>query len=91
VEAWSIRARVARTTIGRVSSARWSSDQAQTGTGDRTGRRVNVGGIGAAWRFGESSTGRPKRATWSKNAGPAMPPSTILVTDAWLASAKADA
>jgi hypothetical protein len=55
------------------------------------GRRVNVGGIGAAWRLGESSTGCGKRATWSKNAGPAMPPSSILVNDAWLACAKADA
>ena len=48
-------------------------------------------GMGAAWRLGESSTGRRKRATWSKNAGPAMPPSSILVTDAWLAFAKAEA
>lgn len=48
LEAWSIRVRVARATIGRVSSARWSRAQAQRGTGGRTGRRVNVGGIGAA-------------------------------------------
>jgi hypothetical protein len=50
-----------------------------------------VGGIGAVWRLGESSTGFRKRVTWSKNAGPTMPPSLMLVTDAWLASAKADA
>jgi len=61
------------------------------GTGGRTGRRVKVGGIGSAWRLGDSSTGRPRRATWSKNAGPAIPPSLILVTDAWFAAAKAEA
>src|ERR1051326_6853449 len=59
------------------------------GAGDRTGLRVNVGGMGAAWRLGESSTGRRSRATWSKKAGPAMPPSSILVTDARVALAKA--
>jgi len=46
-DAWSISVRVARATIGRVSSARCRSAQAQRGNGDRTGRRVNVGGIGA--------------------------------------------
>ncbi len=39
---------MARATIGQVSSARWSSAQAHRGTGDRTGGRVNVGGI-ADW------------------------------------------
>jgi muconolactone D-isomerase len=39
-----------------------------------------VGGIGATCRFGESSNGRRNRDTWSKNAGPATPPSSILVT-----------
>jgi hypothetical protein len=86
-----MRVRVVRATIGRVSSAQWRSAQAHRGTGDRTGRRVSVGGIGAVWRLGDSSTGRRKRVTWSKNAGPAMPPSLMLVTDARLASAKADA
>jgi hypothetical protein len=47
VEAWSIRVRVTRVTIGRLSLARGRSAQAHSGTGDRTGRRVNVGGIGA--------------------------------------------
>jgi hypothetical protein len=40
--------------------------------GDRTGWRVNVGGIGATCRLGESSTGRPERARvekcWPSNA-----------------------
>jgi hypothetical protein len=48
VEAWSIKAWVARATIGRVSSARWRSVQGQRGTWDTTGRRINVGGIGVA-------------------------------------------
>ena len=61
------------------------------GIGDRTGRRVNVGGVGAEWRFGDSSTGRRNRATWSKNAGPAIPPSSMLVTAAWFALANAEA
>ena len=52
---------------------------------------VNFGGMGAEWRFGDSSTGRFKRATWSKKAGPVMPPSSMSVTDAWFASANAEA
>ncbi len=91
VEARSVKIWVARATTGRASSARCRSAQPQRGTGDRTGRRVKVGGIGSAWRFGDSSTGRPKRATWSKNAGPVIPPSLILDTDAWFAAAKAEA
>ena len=34
-----------------------------TGTGDRTGRRVKVGGIDATCLFGESRTGRRNRET----------------------------
>ena len=63
-----MRAWVARATIGRVSSARCRSVQRQRGTGGLTGRRVKVGGIGAWWRFGVSSTGRRRLVTWSKNA-----------------------
>src|ERR1700722_661565 len=89
-EAWSVRVWTARVIVGRASSARCRSVHVQMGTGDRTGRRVNVGGIGATCRLGDSSTGRRKRPTWSKNAGPAMPPSSILVTDAWVAFARAE-
>ena len=46
--------------------------------GRRHGRRV------ALRRFEHRP---PKRATWSKKAGPAMPPSSILATDASVASA----
>ena len=74
-----------------VVSPRCKSAHVHNGMGDRTGREhVNVGGIGAEWRFGDSSTGRQASATWSKNARPAMPPSSILVTEAWLAAAKTE-
>jgi hypothetical protein len=48
-----------------------------------------LGGIGAEWRFGDSSTGLRNRATWSKKAAPVMPPSSMLVIDTWLAFANA--
>jgi len=47
VEAWSIKAGVARTTIGRCVGPVEERPSPEA-TGNTTGRRVSVGGIGAA-------------------------------------------
>jgi hypothetical protein len=42
---------------------------------DRAGGQV--GGTGVVWPFGQLTTGRPRRRTWSKKAGPVTPPSEM--------------
>src|SRR5438132_8930220 len=73
----SVRASTTARTAARSSPRRQTRDQVQYTSGAITGRRTRSGGSGAVWPLGEFTMGRRLRRTWSKKAGPVMPPSQI--------------
>ena len=62
---------------GALLAAAPGQDQVQYTSGAITGRRTRSGGSGAVWPLGALTMGRRLRRTWSKKAGPVMPPSQI--------------
>src|SRR5512132_88055 len=64
--------------VSRSSSARVTSDQHQSGHGSTTRRVRRRAGSVSVYRLGDISTGALRRRARSWNAGPAMPPSSIL-------------
>src|SRR6202007_2120101 len=62
-----------------LSVRRQTRDQVQYGAGATMGRWTRSGGIGVVCPLGELTNGRRRRRTWSKNAGPGMPPSSMAI------------
>ena len=71
------RASATARTAARSSPRRQAKDQVQYTSGAITRRRTRWGGSGAVWPLGALTMGRRLRRTWSKKAGPVMPPSQI--------------
>ena len=67
----------AASTADWLSVRRQTRDQVQYGAGATIGRWTRSGGIGVVCPLGELTNGRRSRRTWSKNAGPVIPPSSL--------------
>src|SRR6202011_3581505 len=66
----AVSALITAATEARFSPHRETNDHVQYRWGSTTGRRTRSFGTGVVWLFGELITGRRRRRTCSKNAGP---------------------